>query len=328
MRCAVIKKFGKEIENLVIEEREGLKAEGRNIKIRVGATALNRADLLQRRGLYPAPEDTVQDIPGLEYAGVVDEVGEEVTLWKGGEKVFGIVSGGAYAEEIVVHEKMAVKIPDALDLIESAAIPEAFITAHDAIRTQGGMNSDDIVLVHSAGGGVGSAALELVNLFSGKAIGTAGSDEKIDKIKKIADFFPVNYKNDDFKEVIETKFGKNSVSVILDTVGGSYWNRNLTLLKKKGTLVLVGVMGGVKAETNLSLILSKRLHIVGTVLRSRPLEEKIAATEVFACEVAPHFETGKLKPVIDSVFSFEKLYEATSRMEKNENIGKIVVTFS
>ncbi len=327
MKCVAIKKQGKEIENLVIEERDSLIPEANEIKVRVAATALNRADLLQRRGLYPAPQDTVQDIPGLEYAGVVDEVGKDVTLWKGGEKVFGIVSGGAYAEEIVVHEKMAVKIPDALSLEEAAGVPEAFITAHDALRTQGGMKEGDTVLVHSAGGGVGSAALQLVNLFSGKAIGTAGSDEKIDKIKELTDFFPVNYKNDDFKKVIESRFGKNSVSVILDTVGASYWSKNLSLLTKKGTLVLVGVMGGVKAETNLSLILSKRLHIVGTVLRSRPLDEKIAATEAFSREVVRHFENGKLKPVIDSIFPCEKIYEATERMEKNENIGKIILSF-
>ncbi|RMF96146.1 MAG: NAD(P)H-quinone oxidoreductase [Candidatus Schekmanbacteria bacterium] len=327
MKCAVIKKFGKEIENLVIEEREGLKAEECNVKVKIAATALNRADLLQRRGLYPAPKDTVQDIPGLEFSGVVDEVGEDVTLWKGGERVFGIASGGTYAEEIVINEKLLMEIPDSLDLVEAAAVPEAFITAHDALRTQGNMSEGDIVLIHSAAGGVGSAAIQIVNLFSATAIGTVGSKEKIDKIKEYADFYAINYKESDFQELIESKFGKSSVAVILDTVGAPYWQKNLSLLKKKGRLIVVGVMGGVKAETNLSLILSKRLHIIGTVLRSRPLEEKIDAVQKFSKEVLPHFNEGKLKPVIDSIYPFEKLYEATRRMENNENSGKIILAF-
>ena len=328
MKCAVIKKLGKEIENIVIEKRDDLVAIGEYVRVKVLSTAINRADLLQRRGLYPAPKDAPQDVPGLEFAGIIDQVGEKVTDWKGGERVFGIVGGGSYAEQVLTHQKMAVRVQDRFSDIEAAAIPEVFITAHDALITQGGLKPGEIVLIHAVAGGVGSAAVQLVNLYKAQTIGTAGSKEKLFKIAGITNFIPVNYKEANFQDFIEKGFGKNSIDLVIDTIGASYWKQNVALLKNCGRLVLVGLLGGTVADTDLSIILNKRLKIIGTVLRSRPLEEKISATQAFSREVLPHFMDGKLKPVIDYVFPFEKLHEATARMEKNENIGKIIIKFS
>ena len=327
MKCAVIEKYGKELNNLFIKEKDDLVATGENIRVKVSATAINRADILQRRGLYLAPAGAPRDIPGLEFVGYIDQIGEGVTDWKGGERVFGILAGGSYAEQILTHQRMAVSVPDELSDNEAAAIPEAFIAAHDALVSQGGMKPGDLVLVHAVAGGVGSAAVQLVHLWGGRAIGTAGSLNKISKIRKLAPFYAVNYKEEDFQKNIEEEFGENSVDLILDVIGASYWQRNIAVLKDRGTLVLLGFMGGLSAETPLASVLSKRIHIIGTVLRSRPLEEKIQATKAFAHQVVPHFNGRRLQPVVDSVFPFDKLHQATARMENNENVGKIILAF-
>jgi putative PIG3 family NAD(P)H quinone oxidoreductase len=328
MRCAVIQKFGKALDNLLIMKRADLVAHGDNIRVRVSATALNRADLLQRRGLYPAPPGAPTDVPGLEFVGYVDQLGENVTAWKGGERVFGIVAGGSYAEQVVTHQRMVIPVPETLSDTEAAAIPEAFVAAHDALVTQGNMRSGDLVLIHAVAGGVGCAAVQLARVYGSQAIGTAGSEEKLARVAELAPFFPVNYRSEDFREKIEGTFGPSPLDLILDTVGAAYWIRNLEVLRARGRLVLLGTLGGIRAETPLATILSKRLHIKGTVLRSRPLEEKIAATQVFAKEVIPHFSESRLKPVIDSVYPLSQVREATERMEENRNIGKIVLTLS
>jgi len=188
------------------------------------------------------------------------------------------------------------------------------------------MKPGDLVLIHAVASGIGSAAVQLVNLWGAKAIGTAGSSDKLKKIEEFASFSPINYKRDNFKKIIEKEFGKNSIDLILDLIGASYWRENIALLKNQGLLILLGLMGGKIVDTDLSLILSKHLHIIGTVLRSRPIEEKISATQSFAHQVIPHLKNKKLKPVIDSVFPFDQLHKATFRMENNENVGKIILT--
>ena len=328
MQCAVIEKHGKEIENLVIQERDDLVARGESIRVRVTATAINRADLLQRRGLYPAPPGAPQDVPGLEFVGYVDQIGEEVTEWKGAEPVFGIVAGGSYADQLLTHQRLAIRVPDGMSDTDAAAIPEAFISAHDALVSQGGMKPGDLVLLHAVAGGIGSAALQLVHQWGARAVGTAGSAEKLARMAELAPLTTINYREEDFRERIETLFGPNAVDLILDTVGADHWQKNLSVLKTCGTLILFGIMSGISAETSLATVLTKRLRIIGTTLRGRPLEEKILATQAFAHQVVPLFERGELRPVVDSVFPFEKLHEATERMERNENTGKIVLTFT
>ncbi len=328
MRCAVIKGFGKEIANLVLEERDDLTATGEFVRVRVTATALNRADLLQRRGLYPAPPEAPQDIPGLEFVGYIDQVGEAVTEWKGGERVFGVVAGGSYAEQLITHQRLVVPVPDVLSDHEAAAVPEAFMVAHDALSSQAEMRRGEVVLIHSVAGGVGSAAVQLAHVAGCRAVGTAGSAEKLAAVARLAPFTAVNYREEDFHGKIISIFGKNAVAVILDTVGAPYWKRNLDLLKVGGRLILLGMMGGAQAETPLAVVLAKRLRIMGSTLRQRTLEEKIVVTRSFASEVLPLLAERTVKPVVDSVFPFGRLHEATARMENNENMGKIVLSLA
>jgi NADPH2:quinone reductase len=330
MRCAFVQIYGESIENLVFEERPNLVAEDEAVRIRVTATALNRADLLQRRGLYPPPPgapDHVKDIPGLEFVGFVDQIGDRVSRWEGGERVIGIVPGGGYADQVVTHQSLVVEVPEDLSDEEAAAVPEAYMTAFDALVLQGEMKKGERVLIHAVASGVGTAAVQLVNAWGAKAIGTAGSRYKLDRVAKIAPFFPVNYREADFKEAVEYEFGSNAVHVILDLVGAEYWQRNIALLAVRGRLALVGRMSGSEAPTPLAAIMSKRLRIMGTVMRSRMLDEKTAVREAFEREVIPLLRDGRLKPVVDSVFPFAELHRATARMENNENVGKIVLKF-
>jgi NADPH:quinone reductase-like Zn-dependent oxidoreductase len=202
------------------------------------------------------------------------------------------------------------------------------MVAHDALITQGGMQAGDLALIHSCAGGVGSAAAQLVHVSGGRAVGTAGTSQKLAAVSKLAPVITVNYREEDFHDKIVRLFGKNAVAVILDTVGAPYWKRNLDLLKVQGRLILLGMMGGAQAEMPLATLLSKRLHLVGSTLRQRSLAEKIAVTRAFAKGVLPLFDQGKVNPVVDSVFPFARLHEATARMERNENIGKIILSLT
>lgn len=330
MRCASVHTPSEDINSLVIEERPDLAAVDHEIRVRVTATALNRADLLQRRGLYPAPPgaaEAVRDIPGLEFVGVIEKTGPGVSRWSGGERVFGIVPGGGYASQVVTHEEMVTAVPERLSDEEAAAVPEAFVTAHDALVTQGRMTAGERVLVHAVASGVGTAAVQLVNAWRAQAIGTAGSRHKLGKVAELADFFPINYRETDFGEAIEKEYGANSIDVILDVVGADYWKRNLNLLGTRGRLILVGRLSGSEAVTPLGLLMSKRLEVRGTVMRSRSADERIAVTRAFEKDVIPLFDQGKVRPVIDSVHAFDDIHRATARMENNENIGKIVLRF-
>ncbi|MDH3214948.1 MAG: NAD(P)H-quinone oxidoreductase [Candidatus Krumholzibacteria bacterium] len=330
MRCAFVQIYGEDIDNLSVEERSDLVAEGEAVRVRVIATALNRADLLQRRGLYPPPAgvpDHTKDIPGLEFVGNIDQLGEGVSRWAGGERVFGIVPGGAYADQVVTHQDLVATVPDNLSDDEAAAIPEAFMTSFDALVLQGEMTAGERVLIHAVASGVGTAAVQLVSAWQAQAIGTAGSRYKLDKVSKIAPLFAVNYRETDFKEAVEYEFGDHAVDVILDVVGAEYWERNIALLNTRGRLVLVGRLSGSQAKTPLGSIMSKRLRIMGTVMRARTLAEKVTVLAAFEQQVIPLLREGKLKAVVDSVFRFEDLHRATAKMENNENVGKIVVKF-
>jgi len=330
MRCAFVHIFGENIDNIVLGERPDLGAEGEDVRVRVAATALNRADLLQRRGLYPAPPgvpEGLKDIPGLEFVGCIDQVGDRVTRWSGGERVFGIVPGGAYSSQIVTHQNLVIEVPDGLSDEEAAAIPEAFITAYDALVLQADIQAGEKVLIHAVASGVGTAAVQLAGVWEAEPIGTAGSRHKLGRVSELASFFSINYRETDFKEAIEYEYGKNAVDAILDVVGAAYWERNIAVLGIRGRLVLVGRLGGSEAVTPLGAVMSKRLRIMGTVMRSRSLDERIAVTRSFEGDVIPLLIGSRVRPVIDSVFPFGDLHRATERMENNENIGKIVLKF-
>jgi NADPH2:quinone reductase len=326
MKCAVITEPGRAPDCLIFQERNNLTPVGEEIRVRVTATALNRADILQMRGLYPPPPGVPEDIPGLEFVGVIDACGDDVTAVEPGTRVFGLVGGGAFAEQVITNQQCVCPVPPELNDSDAAAVPEAFITAYDALVTQGGMRKDELVLIHAVASGVGSAAVQLVNLWGARAIGTAGGPRKLEAVGKFAPFMPINYIQENFRDAIEREYGKQPVDLILDLLGGSYWKPNLQLLRLKGRLMLVGLLAGSTEETPLALVLRKRLQIRGTVLRSRSLEEKIAVTRAFAEEVVPHFSTGSLRPVVDSVYRFSDLHEGIARMESRKNIGKIVFT--
>lgn len=297
-----------------------------DLLVRVRATALNRADLLQRMGGYPQPGPKPPfEIPGLEYAGEVIAVGERVEGFAVGDRVMGLLAGGGYAELVATHYRLAVKVPDVLSWEEAGATPEVFITAHDALL-QCGLAAGERVLVHAAGSGVGVAATQIAKVMGASLVaGTAGSAEKLARAAELGLDLGINYREQDFaEEVLRATDGKG-VDVILDVIGAEYWERNLRALAVKGRMVVVGLMGGTGASTNLGVLLQKRLQVRGTTLRARPMEEKATATRAFEKSVLPHIASGRVKVVIDRVYALRDAAEAHAYMATNANFGKIVL---
>lgn len=292
------------------------------VRVRVRATAVNRADLLQRMGGYPAPADAPADIPGLELAGEVDAVGPEVERLAVGDRVFGLVGGGAYAEAIVSHERALAKIPDGLSFEEAAAIPEAFITAHDAIVGQAQLAGGETLLVHAVGSGVGTAAVQLARALGVRAIGTARTPDKLERAKPLGMDAGVLVHGGKFADAVRAI---GEPAVVLELVGGGYLDEDLRCVQARGRIVLVGLMAGARTELDLGLVLRKRVRIAGTVLRSRPLEEKIAVMRTFEAQVVPLLARGKLAPVIDTVLPLADAAAAHARMASNAGFGKIVL---
>jgi len=297
-----------------------------DLLVRVRATALNRADLLQRMGGYPQPGPKPPfEIPGLEYAGEVIAVGERVEGFAVGDRVMGLLAGGGYAGLVATHYRLAVKVPDVLSWEEAGATPEVFITAHDALL-QCGLAAGERVLIHAAGSGVGVAATQVAKVMGASLVaGTAGSAEKLARAAELGLDLGINYREQDFaEEVLRATEGKG-VDVILDVIGAEYWERNLRALAVKGRMVVVGLMGGTGASTNLGVLLQKRLQVRGTTLRARPMEEKATATRAFEKSVLPHIASGRVKVVIDRVYALRDAAEAHAYMATNANFGKIVL---
>lgn len=312
-------------EVLAVTEVESPVPSADEILVDVAATALNRADLLQRMGAYPNPFPDGPEIPGLEFAGTVSAVGARVRSWKPGDAVMGIVSGGAYAEQLVVHERQAMAVPAGMDPVSAAAIPEVFITAWDALVVQGGLTSGRWALVHAGASGVGTAAIQIARAI-GARIAVTCSTGKVDTCLALGADVVVDYTRDDFVEAVRHATDGRGVDVVLDVIGGDYVERNVASLAVKGRIIQVGVMAGKPVPFNVGLLLAKRASITGTVLRARPLEEKIAITQQFAAEMLPLFGSGVLKPVIDSRWRLDDIAEAHRHMAANANAGKIVVS--
>ena len=325
MRAVIITEAGGP-EVLQVQEIEEPTPGPEDILVEVKATALNRADLAQRRGRYPAPPGTRNDVPGLEMAGVVAAVGNRVEGMSVGDRVLGLLGGGGYAQRVVTHHRMAVRIPDNLDFAQAASIPEVFFTAHDALFNHCDLQLGERALIHAGGSGVGTAAIQLAHHAGATTFATAGSAEKLTKAEVLGLDVGINYHEQDFAQVIADRTADEGVDVILDVVGAPYWEQNLASLAVRGRLVLVGAMGGGRLETNLGLLSPKRLRVHGTVLRARPLEEKIALTQQFKRHVLPLLASGVVRPVIDRIFTMEEASEAHHYMESNANFGKIVLT--
>ncbi len=328
MKAVYIKQFGGP-ENLEVRDvPDPSNPSGTQILIRVRAAALNRADLLQRRGLYPAPAGVGQNIPGLEFAGEVVEIGENATQWKVADRVFGITAGEAQAEVFLTEESLLAKIPDNLSFTDAAAIPEAFITSHDAIFTQGNLLKGETILIHAVGSGVGLAALQLANAKGAKTIGTSRTADKLEKCREFGlEEAILTGENANFADIIKDKTAGRGVDVVLDLVGAAYFQENLDSLALKGRLLLVGLTSGANTEFNLATALSKRLKIIGTVLRGRSLDEKAEATRKFAEHVLPLIESAKIRPNVDKVFRCEDVQNAHRYLESNESFGKVILEF-
>lgn len=293
--------------------------------VAVRATALNRADLLQRRGRYPGPPGTRDDLPGLEMAGEVLAVGERVSACRPGDRVMALLAGGGYGSRIAVHERMLMPVPPNLTFAQAAAIPEVFLTACDALFGQCDLQLGESVLVHAVGSGVGSAAVQLASVAGCRVFGTAGSSAKLARAAALGLNVGVNYHTDDFAAVIADHTERRGVDVILDVIGAPYWERNLASLAVRGRLVIVGTLGGATLEVNLGALMGKRLRVHGTVLRARPLEEKAALAQAFARQWLPLFASERLLPVVDRVYPLADVAEAHRYMETNANFGKIVL---
>ncbi|MBD3306461.1 zinc-binding dehydrogenase [candidate division KSB3 bacterium] len=294
--------------------------------VKVKATALNRADVMQRQGLYPPPKGA-SPILGLEMAGVVETVGSQCQGWQPGDRVFGLLPGGGYAEYAVIPGAMAMPIPEHFSFEDAAAITEVFLTAYQCLFWIARLQAGETVLIHAGASGVGTAAIQLVKAFGARAIVTAGTAQKLDACRNLGADVAINYKEGRFAEKVFEATDGQGVQVILDFVAAAYWEQNLTALAIDGRMVIIAALGGTKVDqVDLGSILKKRLQITGTSLRVRSLEYKIQLTREFADFALPRFADGRLKPVIDRVFAWDAVQEAHRYMEANKNIGKIVLT--
>jgi NADPH2:quinone reductase len=324
MRAIVLEGKG---DPSILVVRDGVEApepQGEEVRVRVRAFGINRADVLQRRGAYPAPPDAIDPrIPGLEYAGEIDALGPRARERKVGERVCGITGAGAYAEYLCAHERTTVRIPDGIDFERAAAIPEAFMTAFDGLE-QGGYQPGGSVLIHAAGSGVSTAAAQLVAGAGGLALGTSRTAAKLERAKEYGLAFGALL-DEAWDEMARAKTNGAGVDVVLDFIGPSIYAKNVAAVRVSGRIVQIGTLAGTKAEIDVGLLLRKRATWIGTTLRARPLEEKIAVARRFERLVIPQFERGALRPIVDMVYDFDDLPEAHRRMESNANFGNIVV---
>ncbi|MAW70801.1 MAG: NAD(P)H-quinone oxidoreductase [Actinomycetota bacterium] len=324
MRAVVIPEYG-DVNVLELKELPDPEPGPDQVLVEVVASAMNRADLLQRMGQYPAPgPKPLHEIPGLEFSGRVGSIGAEVQRWSIGDEVMGIVAGGGMAGKVVTHERMLQAVPQNVDLADAAAIPEVFMTAHDALVTQGNLTSGGRALVHAGASGVGTASIQIANAI-GARIAVTCSTNKVDSCRELGADLIVDYTKSDFVEEVELWTQGQGVDVVLDVIGGDYLGKNLQCLKTQGRIIQVGVMGGPATSFALGALLPKRASLIGTVLRSRPIEQKIEANQRFVAELLPLFDEGTLKPVIDSRYRLEDIADAHLYMESNANVGKILI---
>jgi putative PIG3 family NAD(P)H quinone oxidoreductase len=297
-----------------------------DVLIAVKAAGVNRADILQREGRYPPPEPKLpEEVLGLECAGTVEAVGERVTQCKIGQRVAALVTEGAYAERVRVHERLTFPIADHLTWVEAAAIPEAFLTAYDALVDKAGVTAGDVVLVHAAAGGVGSAAVQLAHWMGATVLATVGSEDKAAWVRQLGADQTVLYRHTSFATVIAA-MGRG-VDVILDFVGQAYWEDNIASLAPGGTLVIIGTLSGANAAVDLGKLLQKRLTVRGTALRSRPLEARMQLIQNFKAHVLPQFASARLKPLVDVVFGFEHVAAAHQYLVEDRARGKVILAW-
>ena len=294
------------------------------VLVDIKATAVNRADLLQAQGLYPAPPGE-SEILGLEMCGVVAAVGAKAAGWQVGDRVLGLLAGGGYAQQVAIDPQMLIRLPDSWSFTQGAAIPEVWLTAFSNLFMEGGLQPGERVLLHAGGSGVGTAGIQLASAAGATVYATAGTGAKLDKCRELGAYLTVNYKTQDFFKEVMSATQDQGVDLILDPVGAAYLSQNLNLLRVNGRLIIIGLMGGNMAEINLGALLGKGLRIIGTRLRPRPLAEKVMITRDFEKRFWPMLEQGRLQPVIDKVFPIEDAQAAHEHVRQNLNTGKVVL---
>jgi NADPH2:quinone reductase len=326
VKAVYISEFGG-VENIGVRDvPEPPKPKNSQVSVRVRAAGLNRADLLQRRGLYPPPAGVSPYIPGLEFAGEVDEIGSDVRRFKRGDRVFGIVAGEAQAELLLTEESLLASVPENLDTFQAAAVPEVFITAFDAVFTQCKLRTSEWLLIHAIGSGVGLAALQLAKANGAKVIGTSRTEEKLDRCREFGLDLGIHTPKPEFAGEVLSKTERGA-NVVLDLVGGNYFSEDLKAMAVGGRTIIVGLTAGRTAEIDLGMVLSRRLTIIGTVLRARDLTEKAEVTRMFEIEVVPLLSDGRVQPNVDRVFPAAEVADAHRYLESNESFGKVVLEF-
>ena len=323
MKAIRITKFGGP-EVLQVVDVPIPKPKSTQLRVRVEATAVNRADLLQCAGKYPAPSDVPQDVPGLEFVGEIDAIGSNVTSFHSGQRVFGIVGGGSYAEYVLTDPDTVISVPDELNNIEAAAVPEAYMTALDALVTQADLRGNETVLIHAAASGVGTAAVQIARALHAKVIGTTRSAAKLPLLEQLGVSHVIISENKRFAQSLNV-LGVNP-HVILDLVGGGYVQENLKCVALKGRIIVVGSVAGRMAALDLGQLLPKRIQLRGTVLRSRTRDEKITVAKAFRQHIIPWLSKGIVRPVVDRIFPLEEAALAHEYVSANKAQGKIVLT--
>ncbi len=314
-------------EVLTLDEIEVRDPGPNEVLIEVAAAGLNRADCLQRRGVYAAPPGTIADVPGLEFSGRAAKLGSEVRELRVGDRVMAICAGGAMATHVVAHERELLPVPESVDLVQAAAIPEAFMTAYDALFLQAGLGMGQYVLIHAVGSGVGTAALQLARAAGAQAIGTSRNADKLERVKALGLEHAVATGEPRFAERVKEITQGRLAQVVLDTVGAKYLAENIRAVAIHGTIVVIGLLGGVNAELPLGLLVQKRASLRGSVLRARPLEQKVALAQAFVGAVLPLFTQGTLRPVVEDVVPMAAIRSAHERMESDALFGKLVLTW-
>jgi putative PIG3 family NAD(P)H quinone oxidoreductase len=323
MRAVVVTEPGGP-EQLHVEELPDPHAGDGQVVLRVAGAGINRADLLQRKGLYPPPPGA-SDVLGLEASGAVVDVGAGATNLSIGDNVMALLEGGGYAELVAVRATQVVRVPDNIDLIHAGGIPEVFITAHDALFTRGRLADGETVLIHGGGGGVGTAALQLAREHGCRVLVTAGSAAKLERCMELGADVGINYSTEDFVARTREVTDGRGVAVVLDIMGASYLERNLGVVASDGRIVVIGMQGGTNADIDLGLMMRRRVSLISTALRARPADQKAAIVAAFASDVVPALADGRMRPVIDRVLPFDAAGEAHRLMEAGDMVGKIVL---
>lgn len=326
MRAVVFRGSGG-TDVLSMEERDLREPGPGEVLVSVAAAGVNRADVLQRRGLYPAPPGSPADIPGLEFAGTVATVGAGVTSVVPGARVMGITGGGAMATYVIAHQRELIPVPDDMSLERAAAVPEAFLTAYDALFVQAGVDLGSRVLIHAVASGVGTAALQLARAAGAQVMGTSRTRDKLDRCAEwgLEPRYALCPSDKSFARSVHALTDGHGADVIMDMVGAAYLEENIRALASRGLLIVVGLLGGISGNLPLGLLLGKRARVAGTVLRARPLEEKAALCQRFITSVLPLLRAGTVQPVVSEVLAMEDIAQAHERMERNQTFGKLVL---